>query len=98
MANTRPRCLSAARTRACCPILLDGGLGLGRAVLVRNVARVCAARTDGSHGHHGTTAAIEYATLTLSAQRIVVCGHSHCGAVQALYQGVPDEAINLAVG
>lgn len=28
-------------------------------------------------------------------QRIIVCGHSHCGAVQALYHGVPDEAINL---
>ena len=75
------------------PYLLTGA-GPGELFLVRNVGAFVPPY-DGSHGHHGTTAAIEYATLTLNVQRIVVCGHSHCGAVQALYQGVPDEAINL---
>ena len=46
-------------------------------------------------GLHGTTAAIEFAVLTLEVERIVVCGHSHCGAIRAAYEGVPDEAINL---
>ena len=47
---------------------------------------------DGSHGLHGTTAAIEYAVLNLHVERIIVCGHSHCGAIRAAYDGVPDEA------
>jgi len=46
-------------------------------------------------GLHGTTAAIEFAVLQLQVERIVVCGHSHCGAIRAAYEGVPDEAINL---
>ena len=31
-----------------------------------------------------------------AVQRIVVCGHSHCGAIRALYGKVPAEAQNLA--
>ena len=50
---------------------------------------------DGSHGLHGTTAAIEFAVLSLHVERIVVCGHSHCGAIRACYEGVPDEAVVL---
>ena len=46
-------------------------------------------------GLHGTTAAIEFAVLNLEVERIVVCGHSHCGAIRAAYEGVPEEAINL---
>jgi len=36
-------------------------------------------------GYHGTSAAIEFAVLSLAVRDIVVCGHSHCGAIQALY-------------
>lgn len=50
---------------------------------------------DGSHGHHGTAAAIEFAVLNLQVHRIVVCGHSHCGAIKALYGEVSPEAQNL---
>ncbi|MFO6419138.1 carbonic anhydrase [Hylemonella sp. W303a] len=46
-------------------------------------------------GYHGTAAAIEFAVLNLQVTRIVVCGHSHCGGIRALYEGVPVEAINL---
>jgi carbonic anhydrase len=54
------------------------------------------ASTDaGRVGFHGTAAAIEFAVLSLDVRRIVVCGHSHCGAVRALYGGVPAEARNL---
>lgn len=47
-------------------------------------------------GYHGTAAAIEFAVLSLKVSRIVVCGHSHCGGIRALYEGTPKEAINLA--
>ena len=46
-------------------------------------------------GLHGTTAAIEFAVLSLQVERIIVCGHSHCGAIRAAYEGVPDEAVAL---
>ena len=46
-------------------------------------------------GLHGTTAAIEFAVLTLHVERIIVCGHSHCGAIRAAYEGVPEEAVAL---
>ncbi len=46
-------------------------------------------------GHHGTAAAIEFAVLNLNVSRIVVCGHSHCGAIKALYEEVSDEAKTL---
>lgn len=40
------------------------------------------------HGsdQHATGAAIEYAVLALGVHHIVVCAHSHCGAMRALYQ------------
>lgn len=47
-------------------------------------------------GYHGTAAAIEFAVLNLQVSHIVVCGHSHCGGIRALYEGVPKDAINLA--
>ena len=46
-------------------------------------------------GHHGTTAAIEFAVLNLHVRRIIVCGHSHCGAIKAMYGDVSSEAPNL---
>ncbi|MCB1979107.1 MAG: carbonic anhydrase [Burkholderiaceae bacterium] len=75
------------------PYLLTGA-GPGELFLVRNVGAFVPPY-DGSYGHHGTAAAIEFAVLNLHVSRIVVCGHSHCGAIRALYEGVPPEAHNL---
>jgi len=47
-------------------------------------------------GYHGTAAAIEFAVLKLGVERIVVCGHSHCGGIRALYEELPAQAHNLA--
>lgn len=46
---------------------------------------------------HGTASAIEYAVSVLNISNIIVCGHSHCGACQSLYQDIPknDDFINI---
>lgn len=75
------------------PYLLTG-TGPGELFIVRNVGAFIPPY-DGSHGLHGTMAAIEFAVLSLNVERIVLCGHSHCGAIRAAYEGVPDEAVAL---
>lgn len=89
------------------PYMLTGA-GPGELFLVRNVAAFVPPY-DGNLppepggadsgprwvGHHGTAAAIEYAVLALDVRHIIVCGHSHCGGIRALYGEVPPEAHNL---
>jgi carbonic anhydrase len=75
------------------PYLLTGA-GPGELFIVRNVGAFVPPY-DQSHGLHGTMAAIEFAVLSLQVERIVVCGHSHCGAIRAAYEGTPDEAVAL---
>jgi len=75
------------------PYLLTGA-GPGELFLVRNVGAFVPPY-DQSQGFHGTAAAIEFAVLNLEVRRIVVCGHSHCGAVRAMYGEVPSAAQNL---
>jgi len=36
--------------------------------------------------YHGTAAAIEYAVSHLEVSNIIVCGHSHCGAIRGVYE------------
>lgn len=75
------------------PYLLTGA-GPGELFIVRNVGAFVPPY-DGSYGLHGTTAAIEYAVLALHVERIIVCGHSHCGAIRTAYEGAPEEAVAL---
>ena len=75
------------------PHLLTGA-GPGDLFIVRNVGAFVPPY-DGSHGLHGTTAAIEFAVLSLKVEHIIVCGHTHCGAIRAAYEGAPEEAVNL---
>ena len=76
------------------PYLLTG-TGPGELFLVRNVGAFVPPY-DGSAGFHGTAAAIEFAVLNLQVSRIIVCGHSHCGGIRALYGEVNPAAKNLA--
>ncbi|HUH13084.1 MAG TPA: carbonic anhydrase [Longimicrobiales bacterium] len=66
------------------PDLLMGS-GPGELFIVRNLANVVPP-WEPDHGFHGTSAAIEFATLVLGVTDIIVCGHSHCGGVRALYE------------
>jgi len=75
------------------PYLLTG-TGPGEVFMVRNVGAFVPPH-DGSSGYHGTSAAIEFAVLKLQVKRIIVCGHSHCGGIRALYEEATPEASNL---
>lgn len=58
--------------------------GPGELFIVRNMGAFVPPFEEG-RGFHGTSAAIEYAVTALQVTGIVLCGHTHCGAIQALY-------------
>lgn len=60
------------------------GVGPGELFIVRNVGALVPPY-EPDLAFHATAAGIEYAVLVLGVTDIVVCGHSHCGAIQALY-------------
>ena len=86
------------------PYLLTG-TGPGELFIIRNVGAFVPpydANPDPASGaslslagYHGTAAAIEFAVLNLQVTRIVVCGHSHCGGVRALYEEPHPRARHL---
>jgi carbonic anhydrase len=57
----------------------------GDLFVVRNVGNLVPPFELGG-GYHGVSAGIEFATLVLEVKDIVVCGHSHCGAIRALFK------------
>ncbi len=60
-------------------------VGPGELFVLRNVANLVPPFETDS-GHHGTSAAIEYAVTALKVKHIVVMGHAKCGGVQAFRQ------------
>jgi carbonic anhydrase len=65
------------------PDLLTSSLP-GELFVVRNVGNFVPP-FEPDAGLHGTSAGIEFAVLNLRVRDIVVCGHSHCGAIRALH-------------
>lgn len=63
----------------------------GDLLVVRNVGNVIPPdRADAADSGYGSAgAAVEFATMRLAVQDIVVCGHSSCGAMTALLAGEP---------
>lgn len=57
----------------------------GDMFIVRNVGNFIAPYSP-DNDYHSTAAAIEYAVSHLHVSEIIVCGHSHCGAIKELYQ------------
>ncbi|HUF55901.1 MAG TPA: carbonic anhydrase [Thermohalobaculum sp.] len=78
----RPR----AMLISCCDSRFDAvqtfGAEPGDLFVVRNVAALVPPY-DPDHGHHGTSAAVEFAVTALKVAHIVVVGHSDCGGVRA---------------
>ena len=68
--------------------------GPGELFIARNVGNLVPP-WDMSAGFHGTAAAIEFAVLQLQVHNIIVCGHSHCGAIRGLYEEPPPAARHL---
>jgi carbonic anhydrase len=50
---------------------------------------------DPEQGYHGTSATIEYAVLVLRVTDIIVCGHSHCGAIRATYDPPSEQTPHI---
>ncbi|MEM7547017.1 MAG: carbonic anhydrase [Pseudomonadota bacterium] len=80
----RPR----AMLISCCDSRIDTvsmfGAEPGDLFVVRNVANLVPPYAP-DQDHHGTSAAVEYAVMTLKVAHIVVVGHSNCGGVQACH-------------
>lgn len=61
----------------------------GDLFVVKNVGNIVPSNT--LREPNSTAAAIEFAIETLGVSDVVICGHSLCGAMTALLNGVPNE-------
>ena len=66
----------------------------GDLFVVRNIGNFVAPFNPDAD-FHATASAIEYATSVLEVSDIIVCGHSHCGAIEALYKEIPPTSENV---
>jgi carbonic anhydrase len=57
----------------------------GDLFVLRNIGNLVPP-ADQEEGYNGVAAAIDYAVDILKVRDIVICGHSHCGAMRALYE------------
>lgn len=63
----------------------------GDLFVIRNVGNIVPPSQSGySMGDESEIAAFEFAIQTLSVKDIIVCGHSECGAVKAIYDGIDN--------
>lgn len=60
----------------------------GNLLVVRNLGNIIPPYKENNqlkHGYLATTSSIEYAICKLEVRNIIVCGHSNCGACNAIY-------------
>ena len=73
--------IACCDSRAAPETIFDAGPG--EMFVVRNVANLVPPYTpDG--GHHATSAALEFAVLSLGVKHIVIMGHGRCGGIRAV--------------
>ncbi|HEV7370741.1 carbonic anhydrase [Arenibaculum sp.] len=61
------------------------GAGPGEIFVVRNVANLIPPYAPDGH-YHGTSAALEFAVLSLQVPNVIVLGHARCGGIGALLE------------
>jgi carbonic anhydrase len=66
-------------------------VGPGELFIVRNVGNIVPSVERGFVG--GVSAAIEYAVEVLQVGNVIVCGHTHCGAIDAILH--PERVAHL---
>jgi len=66
----------------------------GDLFIVRNIGNFVAPFNPDAD-YHATASAVEYATSVLEVSDIIVCGHSHCGAIEALYKELEQTPENI---
>ena len=75
--------IACCDSRAAPETIFDAGPG--EIFVVRNVANLVPPYTpDG--GHHSTSAALEFAVLSLGVKHVMVMGHGRCGGIRAAVQ------------
>lgn len=71
----------------CCDSRVDPALitdcDPGDMFVLRNVANLVPPYETGG-GHHGTSAALEFAVRALGVEHVIVLGHARCGGIRAL--------------
>ncbi|MBW1597988.1 bifunctional SulP family inorganic anion transporter/carbonic anhydrase [Streptomyces sp. JJ38] len=75
--------------------------GPGDLFTVRNIGNLVplpGTAAQGAAGDHSVAAALEYAVHVLRVGAITVCGHSGCGAMQALHTGATAEDADTPPG
>lgn len=70
------------------------GADHGEFFIHRNIANLVPP-FDPEGGHHGTSAAVEYAVTALKVNHVIVLGHSGCGGVQGCYNMCSGKAPEL---
>lgn len=43
--------------------------------------------------YHATASGIEYAVSVLNVEEVIICGHTHCGACNHLYEKIDDDSL-----
>ncbi|MGE3953752.1 MAG: carbonic anhydrase [Parachlamydiales bacterium] len=87
----RPKVLVIACSDSRVDPALLMGCSPGDMFVVRNVANLVPP-FEGDHKHHGTSAAVEFAVRVLGVSNIIILGHTLCGGIQALVQGLEWES------
>ena len=75
------------------PAMITGSKA-GDLFIVRNIGNFVAPYEPNAD-FHATASAIEYAVSVLEISDIIVCGHSHCGAIASLFKDIRQTPENI---